>query len=214
MRSQKEEKAFIETGKYLYRNPITGFLHRFGHRTVQRLIANKKGKIIDLGCGKGDHFPYMKERDFIGFDIDKEMLSLAREKYPQAQLCEGDVYSTPFNDATFDSAVAVGLLEHLSDLPRALFEIKRILKPKGELVVLLPIENSIYKLGRKITVKRFIERKYDVDYDELLEQEHVNRYKDIVKQLKNNFKIDKMVGIPFLVPIDSFNIFMIIKCKN
>lgn len=211
-RSEKEESAFIETGKYLYRNPFIGFLNRFGHLAVQKMTKNKKGKIVDLGCGMGDHFSYLKNYDFVGIDIDEEMLVLAKKKFPFAKISKENIYKMSFENEFFDCAIAVGVLEHLTYLDKALKEIRRILKPNGEFIVLIPTENFLYKLGRKLTVKRHIEKKYDISYDKLVEGEHVNRHSDIIKQLDDNFKIDKKIGIPMIFPFYSLNVFSVIRC--
>jgi len=214
MRNHKEEIAFLETNRYLYQNPLTGLVHRMGHRLVQQLISTPRGKLIDLGCGKGDHFPYMANCNFIGLDNDKKLLSLAKKQYPTANLCHGDIYRLSFADKSFDGALAIGVLEHLSNLDQALKEIQRILRPDKELVVLIPTENYIYKLGRRLIVKRHIEKKCQVDYNKLVQKEHVNSHQKIVKQLERYFKITKKIGTPFIVPIFWLNCFTIIQCQN
>jgi len=210
----KDHEAFIETYKYLYRNPLTRFFHEFGHYVVQLLIKNKDGKIIDLGCGSGEHFRYIKNHDIVGIDVDEELLETARKKYPDISLYKENIDHLSFKDEQFDSAVAIFVLEHLVNLSVALSEIKRILKPGGELIMIIPTENFIYKLGREITVKRYVEKKCEVDYNELIAGEHVNQCKDIIKLLKSNFNIDKMVGVPFLVPFINTNIFIAARCKK
>lgn len=43
-------------------------------------------KILDYGCGKGDFYQYLKEMaidvDYVGFDINEDMVALAKRKYP------------------------------------------------------------------------------------------------------------------------------------
>lgn len=209
---KKEHEAYLETCNYLYHNPLTGFLHRFGHWIAQSLSTNPNGTLIDIGCGRGDHFPYIKNKSFVGFDIDTDFLELAKKKYPHVALRQGTVYDMPFKDGTFDTAIAFGIFEHLSQLPHALKEIKRILKPNGELIVAQPIENALYKLGRQLTVKNYVEKKCSIDYNALVAKEHINSYATVLQQLKNYFKISKKRGVPFFLPISEINIFMVIKC--
>lgn len=211
-RSKKEEAVFIDTGRYLYQNHFIGFLNRFGHWVVQRIIQNKKGKIIDLGCGMGDHFPYMQGCSFVGVDSDEKMLFLAKKRFSSANLFLENIYEMSFKNESFDCAVAIGVLEHLSRLEEALKEIRRILSPNGELIVLIPTENFFYKLGRKLTVKKYIEKKYDINYDKLVESEHVNSHHAILKHLKENFKVNKKIGIPLILPFYHFNVFTVIRC--
>src|SRR6266542_2261159 len=46
-------------------------------------------KILDFGCGKGDFYRFLSGRnistDYAGFDINKNMISLAREKFPRVR---------------------------------------------------------------------------------------------------------------------------------
>jgi len=210
----KDQKALIETHKYLYRNHLTRFFHEFGHRVVQLLIKNKNGKIIDLGCGNGEHFRYIKNHNIVGIDVNEKRLETARKKYPDISLYQESINHLSFKDEQFDSAVAIYVLEHLVDLQMALSEVKRILKPGGEFIMIIPTENFIYKLGREFTVKRYVEKKCGVDYNKLVAEEHVNRCRDIIESLKNNFNIEKMIGVPFLVPLVDANIFIAARCKK
>jgi ubiquinone/menaquinone biosynthesis C-methylase UbiE len=107
----------------------------------------------------------------------------------------------------------VAILEHLSDLTKALSEIRRVLKKEGGLIVLIPTENFIYRLGRAITVKKYMEKKFNIDYDKLVKEEHVNECGYVMKELKKHFTINKIVGVPFLIPLISINIFMVIRCE-
>ena len=42
-----------------------------------------------------------------------------------------DIYELPFDDESFDAVFSNNLLEHLSDHPRAINEMKRVLKKSG-----------------------------------------------------------------------------------
>ena len=43
----------------------------------------------------------------------------------------GDIYELPFSDASFDAALANGVVMHLSEPLRALAELRRVLRPGG-----------------------------------------------------------------------------------
>lgn len=49
-------------------------------------------KLLDIACGTGVHISYFKKKyDVIGIDINKNMLSIARKKFPDTQFYEGDM---------------------------------------------------------------------------------------------------------------------------
>jgi|SRR3989339_965081 len=214
MIDQNTTAAKIATLNYLYRNPITSYLHRAGLRTTVKMFSLKNAKIIDLGSGRGDIFKYLRGYDITGLEIDEKLIAHARQNFPDIPLILGSIYDIPFPNNTFDVATATGTLEHLKNLPQALLEIKRILKPNGELIVLIPTENFLYKIGRKLTVAKYIEKKFNVDYDLLLKEEHVNTCKEVLKQLSNFFTLDKTIGVPCILPCKNINIFLIVRCKK
>jgi len=77
-----------------------GQLRRF--KTLLRIAGNLSGKnVLDFGCGKGDLYGFMKEKGFslryCGIDINKNLIELARNKYPEAEFLVMDIEETDFN---------------------------------------------------------------------------------------------------------------------
>ena len=64
-----------------------------------------EGKVLDYGCGKGDLCQFLKERnisvDYTGFDINKNLISLAKQKYHDAKFSVFDI-ETDELDEEFD----------------------------------------------------------------------------------------------------------------
>ncbi len=52
----------------------------------------------------------------------------------RVQFKEIDAQSIPFEDETFDAVIANHMLYHVPDRPKAIAEIKRVLKPGGRLI--------------------------------------------------------------------------------
>lgn len=87
--------------------------------------------VLDAGCGEGVLVSEYADRlDISGVDAN----------YSSDRVAEGSVTALPFTDATFDHALCLDVLEHLSfeDQPRALAELHRVLEPGGELLVSVP----------------------------------------------------------------------------
>jgi ubiquinone/menaquinone biosynthesis C-methylase UbiE len=74
-----------------------------------------------------------------GIDIADAMLAMTSERCAEFDHCDfkpGDATALPFNDAVFDAAVSTQVYEYVADMPKALAEANRVLKPGGRLVIL------------------------------------------------------------------------------
>ncbi len=213
--NEVEKEAFLETGSFIYSNPFTRWITNEGHKACARLrrFDLSGGIVIDLGCGEGDHFPYITYANVIGIDILPEMLARARRKFPdRAQLVQGDIFKLPFKDNSIRSITSFGNLEHLTQLSYSLEEIHRILAYDGEFVFGIPTEGIIYRLGRELTTKRHVEKVTGVDYGRLVDKEHINKCNYIIKTLKMFFKIDKLRGVPLYSPNITLNFVIVGRC--
>lgn len=70
--------------------------------------------ILDVGCGLGDLWAYLKRRntgfaDYLGIDINPQMLAAARDKYPQAQFEDRDLMRSPMRPNQFDYVFGSGI---------------------------------------------------------------------------------------------------------
>jgi len=103
--------------------------------------------------------------------------------------------------------LAIHVLEHLPDLPRALDEIKRVLKPDGAFSVLIPCEGGLaYSLARNISARRIFEKRYQQSYDWFVASEHINLPHEILVELTPRFRIEQRVFFPLLAPIVTANL--------
>ena len=53
----------------------------------------------------------------------------------------------PFADSTFDCAVAISTMEFVDDIDRACAEVRRVLKPGGQLLVVTPSTSPLLDFG-------------------------------------------------------------------
>jgi demethylmenaquinone methyltransferase/2-methoxy-6-polyprenyl-1,4-benzoquinol methylase/phosphoethanolamine N-methyltransferase len=127
-------------------------------RTIELARIAHGDDVLDVGCGTGENAMRAKVRtrpsgSVAGIDPAPEMIAVARQKAAQAGL-EIDyrvaaVEALPFADATYDVVVSSLMVHHLpEDLkPRALAEIRRVLKPGGRLIV-VDFQQPSSRLGR------------------------------------------------------------------
>jgi ubiquinone/menaquinone biosynthesis C-methylase UbiE len=105
--------------------------------------------ILDIGCGWGRELCRLENA--VGVDISKVFLRTARN-YVRNQVILADAYRLPFKDDSFSFLVISEVIEHLADPMRVLVEIKRVLKPKGKLLIQTP--NRALTLGRFISSEK------------------------------------------------------------
>jgi SAM-dependent methyltransferase len=98
---------------------------------------------LDVGCGNGLFGAYLKKKTgcrLTGIDASEFGLAEAKKAgYDETRLC-GDLCAEPlpFPDASFDFVLCKDLLEHLIDPLALLREIRRVLKPGGRVLSLVP----------------------------------------------------------------------------
>ena len=91
--------------------------------------------MLDAGCGSGLALVLAAKRGATptGLDAADGLLHVARERLPDADLCQGDLEDLPYDDDTFDAVTAFNSVQYATDPTNALREIRRVAKP-GALV--------------------------------------------------------------------------------
>jgi ubiquinone/menaquinone biosynthesis C-methylase UbiE len=101
----------------------------------QHLLEDLHGDVLEIGAGTGTNFEhYPADARVVALEPDPFMLRRAEAKRrPNIELRQAPAEDLPFADASFDVVVATLVLCTVRDLPRALSEIRRVLRPGGEL---------------------------------------------------------------------------------
>ena len=120
----------------------------------RRYVGGPGRRVLDLGCRDGAlSSVYAEGNSLVGLDADREALTEAEKLGIETRWADLDE-PLPFEDASFDVAVAGELLEHLRDPQRVVGEVRRVLRPGGTFVASVPnayrLKNRIrFLLGRK-----------------------------------------------------------------
>jgi len=108
----------------------------------ERLPAAAPSDVLELACGNGFNLRLLAARhpqaQLVGIDLVAAQVRRANASLKdssRARAVVGDFHALAFADASQDCVFVVESLCHATDLPRALGEIARVLRPGGRLVV-------------------------------------------------------------------------------
>lgn len=115
-----------------------------------------RGRLLDVGCGTGAMLAAAAARgmDTAGLDISDVAVAQARERSPGSELHVGVAERLPFADGGFDVVSCVGSLEHVTDPAVALREMRRVCRPDGRLLIIVP--NSRYIMVPVVAVRQLL----------------------------------------------------------
>lgn len=177
--NQMDLKQFIETQRQDWNRVAPawekwdGLLDRNTAFINYRLIGDARlragQRVLDLGCGTG--YPAILAAQMVGshgsvagLDLAEEMLTVARRKakalgLPNVVFQKEDVTTLPFEPASFDAVLSRFCLMFLPDIPRAVIEIARVLKPGGYLsaAVWSAADKNPYLRRPMDVIKKFVE---------------------------------------------------------
>ncbi len=113
--------------------------------TFEAVAETQPRRVLEVGGGPGE----LAERiatelacEIVMLDVSPRMVELARGRGVAARV--GDVQELPFEDESFDCAVAAWMLFHVPDVDRGLAELARVLEPGGRLVA---VTNAAHHLA-------------------------------------------------------------------
>lgn len=112
---------------YIIRNGI--------YKGVLRVAAGITGDVLDFGCGEKPYKALFRNaRSYVGVDLEVSGHDHAQSKVDFFY----DGRTLPFRDGRFDAVVSFEVLEHVFNVDEVLGEIRRVLKPGGQLLITIP----------------------------------------------------------------------------
>jgi 2-polyprenyl-3-methyl-5-hydroxy-6-metoxy-1,4-benzoquinol methylase len=116
-----------------------------------RRLKREDLNIIDVGCGTGWISPHLARFGRVtGTDLADEVISRARQRYPDVRFIDGDFMVLHLPEASFDVAVCLEVLSHIADQPAFIARVARLLCPAGLLMLATqngPILNRASAIG-------------------------------------------------------------------
>ena len=112
---------------------------------VRMLDLHSGDRVLDVGCGSGWLGAYCHRQGALvcAMDIGWVGVAGAKARFAEAAYQVGDLYYLPFAAECFDAVVLSEVAEHLEDIDAALAEARRVLRPRGRLVVSVPYRETI-----------------------------------------------------------------------
>jgi SAM-dependent methyltransferase len=142
---------------------------RFRYKNERHLLAcldalNVAGKqVLEIGLGEGSDSERLIRQGarWSGVDLTAESVArvqtrLALRELPFKEVRQGSVLDLPFADDTFDVVFSHGVLHHVPDIKLAQSEINRVLRPDGELVIMMYARWSLNYLVSISLVRRAV----------------------------------------------------------
>lgn len=151
----------------------------------------ENGRVLDIGCGCGNLLLWLKQHGWetYGIDISPKAVEVANKR--GLKVSHGELTDIKYEADFFDVIVVNQVLEHVHDPMGLLREIRRILKPKGLLIIGTPnidsYESRIFgKFWSPYDIPRHLYHFSLLQLEKMLE--------------KTSFKIEKVVSKIFLIP--------------
>jgi len=144
----------------IYKKLGKDFTSKLGNwdRFVELLKKNKVQKVLDVGCGSGEHLLSLAKEGFKvwGFDLSSEAIKIAKETFIntafEANFKVASMHEKfPYKDNFFDLVYSLRTLNHgrREDVEFTVKEMHRVLRPGGLIFITV-----IKVLGRKRTISR------------------------------------------------------------
>jgi ubiquinone/menaquinone biosynthesis C-methylase UbiE len=128
--------------------------HRYATQPYAESLCKFKafrGKsLLEIGCGLGtDLLQFARNGALVtGVDLTEESVALAQKRFElygvQGTFRTADAENLPFADNSFDVVYSFGVLHHTPNTQKAIDEVYRVLKPGGDIVIMLYHKHSLH----------------------------------------------------------------------
>lgn len=130
-------------------NIFQRYWHSKRFTMLPEILRGVKSEVLDLGCHSGLLTGRIANELGVavtGLDISKSAIHYAQKKYPHLKFKKADIQKgIPFPNHSYDAITAFDVLEHIPNLREVMQEIKRVLRPKGILLLGIPNENFLFQ---------------------------------------------------------------------
>jgi ubiquinone/menaquinone biosynthesis C-methylase UbiE len=163
---------------------VVGFVNRRVRAHVLQRIGTVNGRdLLEIGCGEGHMFAGTDVRPV---QMDVSMTRLRRVPPGVRWLMCADAYALPFRAESFRTVLLAAVLEHTLEPWRIVEETRRVLKPGGTMVVVVPNDVTM-------STGRLILRKFPIRYPDHLTFATPRRVR---RWLSDGFRVREAFHLP------------------
>ena len=156
-----EDRDEMAIPSYLHRNPMMRWMAwrrldevaRLYRRTVLQ-AGGSHARVLDFGCGTGVLFDELSRQadEVIAVDVVLEPARFCIRElgFANIKLMSPGAAELELAAGSLDAIVAAEVLEHIEPLAGTLEFFRDRLRPDGKLLVSVPTENALYRLGRRM----------------------------------------------------------------
>jgi ubiquinone/menaquinone biosynthesis C-methylase UbiE len=181
---------------------VVGYFYRMYRREVLSRVAPLKGRdVLEIGCGEGMMFEGT-EMQPVQMDVSLTRVGRARARC-RFLLC-ADGYQLPFAGESFEIVLLIAVLEHTREPWRLLAEARRVLKPGGRAMMVVPNDVSM-------SVGRLLLRKFPIRYPDHLTFTTPARMR---RWLRDGFRIRESFMLPFRMLPFAVNLYQFLVAER
>jgi len=177
-------------------------------KVLSKLCSISGGKVLDVATGSGDFtdtlMKTLKEYDsFVGIDISRKDLESAKKRFRDkpVKLIEMKAESLEFDDNSFDTVFMAYSLHHLERTDKVLAEMRRVLKPGGNLIIQEEFFDGNQTDAQKTNL---LQHAWEAQIDSLLGETH--------KTTLTKHKIEEIIGNLQLEQVEIFESANPVEC--
>lgn len=120
---------------------------------VRRLLPKQGERVADICGGFGRLLPeyFGKYTEVHLFDYAQNLLDQAKQTHGDKVITtQGSVYQLPYQSNMFDACVMVRASHHMENLPGAIAEIARVIKPQGKFILEIANKRNVLEILRQL----------------------------------------------------------------
>jgi ubiquinone/menaquinone biosynthesis C-methylase UbiE len=171
---------------------------------LEKCWSNKKldlipKRVLEIGAGQGEHWPHLKifpTTEYTALDLrplsDKSYLSrMPKEFADRLNFVVGNAEKMPFKENYFDRVFSTCLLHHVNEPLDVLLEARRVTKPNGEILFVMPTDPGyLNQLVKKLVSYKALKKLTDYDPKLFYALEHKNHVRGLMTLIEFVFQDD------------------------